>query len=47
MISQRVLRSTEMNVRATAHGGGHENEDWGGIPVIVLFGDDYQLTPPM
>jgi hypothetical protein len=26
--------------------GGHENEDWGGIPVIVLFGDDYQLTPP-
>jgi len=46
MISQRVLGSTEMNVRATAHGGGHENKDWGGIPVIVLFGDDYQLTPP-
>jgi len=46
MISQRVLGSTEMNVQTTAQGGGHENEDWGGIPVIVLFGDDYQLTPP-
>ena len=46
MISQRVLGNTEMNIRHTAHGGGHENEDWGGIPVVVLFGDDFQLTPP-
>jgi hypothetical protein len=30
----------------STHGGGHENEDWGGIPIIVLFGDDYQLIPP-
>jgi len=46
MMSQRVLGTTEMNVRSTAHGGGHDNEDWGGIPVVVLFGDDFQLTPP-
>ena len=39
MISQRVLGNTEMNIRHTAHGGGHENEDWGGIPVVVLFGE--------
>jgi len=46
MVSQRVLGNAEMNIRNTAHGGGHDNEDWGGIPVVVLFGDDYQLTPP-
>jgi hypothetical protein len=46
MISQNVLGKSEENVRITAHGGGHENEDWGGIPVVVLFGDDYQLIPP-
>ena len=46
MLSQRVLGNTEMNIRNTAHGGGHEDEDWGGIPVVIIFGDDYQLTPP-
>ena len=46
MLSQRVLGNTEMNVRSTAHGGGHEDEDWGVIPVVIVFGDDYQLTPP-
>jgi hypothetical protein len=46
MVSQRVLGSAEMNIRSTAHGGGHDNEDWGGIPVVILFGDDFQLTPP-
>jgi len=46
MVSQWVLGSAEMNIRSTAHGGGHGNEDWGGIPVVILFGDDFQLTPP-
>jgi hypothetical protein len=46
MISQRVLRSAEINVRTTAHGGEHSNEDWGGIPIVVILGDNYQLTPP-
>ena len=45
MVSQRVLGSAEMNIRSTAHGGGHDNEDWGGIPVVILFVDDFQLTP--
>ncbi len=46
MISQHVLGSAELNISTTAHSGGHETEDWGGIPVIVVFGDDYQLPPP-
>ena len=28
------------------HGGGHELEDWGCLPIIVAFGDDCQLPPP-
>jgi hypothetical protein len=43
MLSQCVLGNTEMNIRNTAHGGGHKDEDWGGIPVVIIFGDDYQL----
>jgi hypothetical protein len=27
----------------SAHECGHSGEDLGGIPVMVLFGDDYQL----
>jgi ATP-dependent DNA helicase PIF1 len=46
MISQHVLGSAELNISTTAHFGGHETEDWGGIPVVVIFGDDYQLPPP-
>ena len=43
MISQNVLGSAEANISSTAHNLGHESEDWGGIPVVVIFGDDYQL----
>jgi hypothetical protein len=46
MISQIVIGTAENNVRETAHNGGHDTEDWGGIPVVVAFGDDYQLPPP-
>jgi ABC-type cobalamin/Fe3+-siderophores transport system ATPase subunit len=47
MISQIVIGTAETNTRETAHGGGHDTEDWGGIPVVVAFGDDYQLPPPV
>jgi hypothetical protein len=46
MIGQIAIGSAEINVRETAHNGGHDTEDWGGIPVVVAFGDDYQLPPP-
>jgi ATP-dependent DNA helicase PIF1 len=38
MIGQLVLGTIEINVRENAHNGGHDTEDWGGIPVIVLLG---------
>ena len=43
MLSQMILGLTEKAIARTAHECGHSSEDWGGIPVIVLFGDDYQL----
>jgi hypothetical protein len=46
MIAQIAIGSAEINVHETAHNGGHDTEDWGGIPAVVAFGDDYQLPPP-
>ena len=46
MISCDVLGAAERNVAEHAHGGVHSDEDWGGIPIVILFGDDYQLPPP-
>jgi hypothetical protein len=43
MLSQIILGFIEQVVARTAHERGHSGEDWGGIPVMELFGDDYQL----
>jgi hypothetical protein len=43
MLSQIILGLVEQAVARSAHEYGHSGEDWGGIPVMVLFGDDYQL----
>ena len=47
MIGLMLLGQTETNIRETAHNGGHDTEDWGGIPIIAIFGDNYQLPPPV
>ncbi len=46
IIPSLLLGNTDFNVRINAHGEGYYNEDWGGILVVVLFEDDYQLVPP-
>jgi hypothetical protein len=43
MLSQIILGLVEQTVARSAHKCGHSGEDWGGIPVVILFGDDYQL----
>ncbi len=40
MISLLLLGQTENNIKETIHNGGHETEDWGGVPVVAIFGDD-------
>jgi Cdc6-like AAA superfamily ATPase len=43
MLSQLILGVAKKSVARTAHEYGYSSEEWGGIPIIVLFGDDYQL----
>ena len=45
MVSSQVLGASARNVKETAHGGVNYNLSWGGIPVVIFFGDDHQLPP--
>jgi hypothetical protein len=45
LISLDLIGAMEQNIAKTAHECSHEDEDWGGIPVVVLLGDDYQFPP--
>ena len=43
LLSMDALGAAERNCSMNAHGGVDRNKDWGGIPIVLLFGDDYQL----
>jgi hypothetical protein len=45
MIGLRTMGSVCVNLKTCAHGGVHSNEDLGGIPIMIMFGDDFQLPP--
>lgn len=45
MISSTVLAAAERNTRQCVFNGQNSMETWGGLPVVLLFGDDYQLMP--
>jgi len=45
MLTSSILGAAERNVSQTCHGGGKQQLDWGGVPVVILWGDDYQLPP--
>ncbi len=45
MLSSIILAVTERNVRECVFKGQNSKEIWGGVPVVLLFGDDYQLFP--
>lgn len=46
MLTADVVGAAERNTSKSAHGGTHDDEDWGGVPVVIFVGDDYQLPPP-
>ena len=46
MLTCDTIGAAERNTSASCHGGMHDDEDWGGVPVVVLVGDDFQLPPP-
>lgn len=46
MLSCELLGLAERNTASCAHGGRfHQDEEWGGVPIVLLVGDDYQLPP--
>jgi len=45
MLSSIILAVAERNIRECAFRGQNSKEIWGGVPVVLLFGDDFQLFP--
>jgi hypothetical protein len=43
MLSSGVLAIMEHHCRLGAYRGQKDEEEWGGIPIVILVGDDYQL----
>lgn len=45
MMSLDLLNAVDRNCSTFAHGTGNKNSYFGGIPIVLMFGDDYQLPP--
>ena len=45
MMNSHVTYGAEEHVRECAFYGHNNTEQWGGVPVVLLFGDDFQLPP--
>jgi hypothetical protein len=45
MLSSKVFGAAERNIRQTVYNGQNSQEIWGGIPPVILFGNDYELWP--
>jgi hypothetical protein len=45
VLSSIILAITEKNVRECVFKRQNSKEIWGGVPVVLLFGDNYQLFP--
>ena len=43
MISSKVFAAAERNTRECIYNRQNSTELWGGLPAVLLFGDDYQL----
>eukprot|EP00985_Skeletonema_marinoi_P025182 scaffold18242_cov174-Skeletonema_marinoi.AAC.1 len=45
MLNSQVVFGAEEHVRECVYNGHNARERWGGVPVVLFFGDDYQLPP--
>ena len=45
MISALLLGTMENYCRQAALKGTKRNSSWGGLPIVILVGDDHQLPP--
>ena len=47
VISSEDMAMINEHTKKVVHQGTHPNDDFGGIPIVLLVGDDYQLPPIM
>ena len=45
MIDAETLAIVQKYMQEYAHGGNNTNHPWGGIPIIIFVGDNFQLPP--
>ena len=45
MIPSELLAACQRNMKDTIYDGVCDEHEFGGIPVVLFFGDDYQLPP--
>ena len=45
MLSSEILGACERNMKQTIYGGVCDDHEFGGIPVVLLVGDDFQIPP--
>ena len=45
MVSALLLGTMEAYCKQAAFKGANSHLSWGGLPIVILVGDDYQLPP--
>jgi len=45
LLSSRVLGTAEQKLQETIYNGFLSHIEWGGLPILILIGDDFQLPP--
>ena len=45
MLSSELISTMENHARETFYSGINSSKPWGGIPILILVGDDFQLPP--
>ena len=45
MVESVTMKQAENNIRQSIYNRQNEEETWGGIPIVIVVGDDYQLPP--
>lgn len=43
LLSSKILGTAEQKLSETIYNGFLKNQQWGGLPIFILVGDDYQL----
>lgn len=45
LLGSKLLGTLCQSVTETTYSGYLKHKDWGGVPIVILVGDDYQLPP--